>query len=45
MIVNPAQAGGLTPAIQEQRRTDLVKVAGWAVQAIYRKSENTPVIY
>ncbi len=45
MIVNPAQAGGLTPAIIEQRRTDLVKVAGWAIQAIYRKSENTPVIY
>lgn len=45
MIVKPAQAGGLTPAIIEGRRTDLVKLAGWAVQAIYRKTENVAVIY
>jgi hypothetical protein len=45
MIVNPAQAGGLTPAISEQRRTDLVKVSGWAIQAVYRKTESAPMIY
>lgn len=45
MVVKPAPAGGLVPAVIEHRRTDLVKVCSWAIQAVYRKTENAPMIY